>query len=55
LLWVQSSERANDFNACLKWLKRVSISYVHLRTAAEFAGELVKGRLEIIFAEENAR
>jgi hypothetical protein len=54
LLWIQFSERANDFNACLKWVKRVSIDDVQLRTATKFTGELVKRRLKIIFAEENA-
>jgi hypothetical protein len=39
----------------LKWLKRVSIGHVQLRAATKFTGELVKGGLEIIFAEENAR
>jgi len=35
-------------------VKRVSIRDVQLRTVTKFAGELVKGRLKIIFAEENA-
>ena len=35
-------------------MKRVSIGYVQLRAAAKFACELVKGRLEITFAEENS-
>jgi len=52
LLWVQFSEHANDFNACLKRLKRVSVGYVQLRTVTKFTGELVKGRLEIILAKE---
>jgi hypothetical protein len=54
LLWIQFSDRANDFNACLKWVKRISIGHVQLGSATKFTRELVKGRLKIIFAEENA-
>ena len=45
----------DDFNSGQEWLEFVAIEYVQLSATAELSSELVKSRLEIILAEEDAR
>ena len=45
----------NDFYSGQKWPEFFATEYVQLNPAADLSSELVKSRLEIILAEEDAR
>ena len=45
----------NDFYSVQKWPGFFATEYVQLSPAADLSSELVKSRLEIILAEEDAR
>lgn len=53
-LGVNFANDLDNFHSSEKWPKFIAIDDVNLRAAAEFASELLKCRLEIIFAKENA-
>jgi hypothetical protein len=55
LLRVIFANAFDDFYSGQKWPELFAIEYVQLGPAAELASELVKRRLEIILAEEDAR
>ena len=54
LIWIQTPNGSNDFNACFKRMETVSIDNVELRAAAKLTGKFLEGWLEIVFAKENA-
>ena len=45
----------DDFYSSQKWPEFFAVEYVQLSSTAELSSELVKSRLEIILAEEDAR
>jgi hypothetical protein len=52
---IYLADTLDDFHSRKKRLESFAIDHMQLGTAAEFTSKLVKGRLEIIFAKENAR
>ena len=55
LLRVIFANAFDDFYSGQKWLEFFAIEYVQLSAAAELSSELVKSRLEIVLAEQDAR
>ena len=54
IVGIQTPNRSDDFNACFKRTKAISIHNVELRAAAKLTGKFLERWLEIVFAEKNA-
>ena len=51
---VSFAEVLDNFHSHAERLETFAIDYMNLRAAAKLTGKFLEGRLEIIFAKENA-